>query len=267
MNREYPKEPLPHKTSVAEDILYLDAETEKELFKARWMVNFIWHRHRRNVTRNFYHQRNTRNILQLLNNHQTVFVMVSHAQYVNFTIWYWRADQDYWYTFEGCFFTAFVNWRKVCPASWWFASQSSSFGFGIGLNLEESEKKTKQKIKWTSNTTIKSTVLPRNRSAQWVIFSWIVETPFWLGTLVWRGGNRWGPCTMRSNASWVMVTWDRPLNRMTDRQNWKHYLTTTSLASSKKIGATVKGKEWSNGKIVFSDILRYRISVVRSFLW
>ena len=35
MNREYPKEPLPHKTSVAEDILYLDAETEKELFKAR----------------------------------------------------------------------------------------------------------------------------------------------------------------------------------------------------------------------------------------
>ena len=84
MNREYSKEPLPHKTSVAEDILYLDAETEKELFKARWMVNFIWHRHRRNVTRNFYHQRNTRNILQLLNNHQTVFVMVSHAPICEF---------------------------------------------------------------------------------------------------------------------------------------------------------------------------------------
>ena len=28
-----------------------------------------------------------------------------------------------------------------------------------------------------------------------------------------------GPCMVRSNASWVMVTWDCPVDRMTDTQD------------------------------------------------
>ena len=44
------------------------------------------------------------------------------------------------------------------------------------------------------------------------------------------------PCTVGSNASWVIVTWDPPcVNRMTDRQDWKHYLPATSLAGGNNI--------------------------------
>ena len=32
-----------------------------------------------------------------------------------------------------------------------------------------------------------------------------------------------GPGAMRSNASWLMVTYDT-VDRMTDRHDWKHYL-------------------------------------------
>ena len=43
----------------------------------------------------------------------------------------------------------------------------------------------------------------------------------------------WGPCTVMSNASWVMVTWDYlPLPPWTDKHDWKHYHPTTSLAGS-----------------------------------
>ena len=35
------------------------------------------------------------------------------------------------------------------------------------------------------------------------------------------GGGNWsqgeGPCTVRSNASWAMVTWDTPVDRQNDR--------------------------------------------------
>ena len=46
-----------------------------------------------------------------------------------------------------------------------------------------------------------------------------------------------GPCIVRSNASWVMVTWE-PLpcewnDWLMDRHSWKYYLPTTSLASGK----------------------------------
>ena len=41
------------------------------------------------------------------------------------------------------------------------------------------------------------------------------------------GGWGKGACTVRSNASWVMVTWD-PCEQ-TDRQKRKHYLPATSL--------------------------------------
>ena len=48
------------------------------------------------------------------------------------------------------------------------------------------------------------------------------------------GGRRPGPSTVMSNASWVMVTWLPPsVNRITDRRDWKHDLSATSLAGSK----------------------------------
>ena len=60
---------------------------------------------------------------------------------------------------------------------------------------------------------------------------------------VWTG-LQWLPrylrtCTVRSNASWVMVAWDLPPHprpppdRVTDRYLWKHYLPTTSLVGGK----------------------------------
>ena len=64
------------------------------------------------------------------------------------------------------------------------------------------------------------------------------------GSNVWCwGGGELGPapgrpCTVRSNASWVMVTWRPPspplwTDRQTDRHEWKHYLPTTSLVGVK----------------------------------
>ena len=47
---------------------------------------------------------------------------------------------------------------------------------------------------------------------------------------IWKGL----PCTLRSNASWVMVTWGPPPTcGHTDRHVWKYYLPATSLAGSK----------------------------------
>ena len=43
----------------------------------------------------------------------------------------------------------------------------------------------------------------------------------------------WGPCTMGSNAWWTMVTWGPHVDRMTDKHDWKHYLSATSLAGGK----------------------------------
>ena len=48
----------------------------------------------------------------------------------------------------------------------------------------------------------------------------------------------WGTCTVRSNASWVMITRDTPVplprwtEWLTDRHYWKNYLSTISLAGS-----------------------------------
>ena len=43
-----------------------------------------------------------------------------------------------------------------------------------------------------------------------------------------------GGCTVRSNALLVMVTWNPPCEQ-TDRNEWKHYLPTTSLAGGSKM--------------------------------
>ena len=40
-----------------------------------------------------------------------------------------------------------------------------------------------------------------------------------------------GLCTVRSNTSWIMVTWGTPL--WTNRQEWTHYLPGTSLTGGK----------------------------------
>ena len=67
---------------------------------------------------------------------------------------------------------------------------------------------------------------------------------------VWRGLQSWPPdltsswggvggCTVRFNASWVMVTWGLPparwTVRLTDGHVWKHYLSGTPLASGKSV--------------------------------
>ena len=44
-----------------------------------------------------------------------------------------------------------------------------------------------------------------------------------------RSGGARGPCTVRSNVSWVMVTWDTPPPRWTSRHIWKHYPSAASL--------------------------------------
>ena len=45
-----------------------------------------------------------------------------------------------------------------------------------------------------------------------------------------------GSCKMRSNASWVVVTWETPPPTLwTDRHNWKHYLSATSLTGDNKL--------------------------------
>ena len=47
-----------------------------------------------------------------------------------------------------------------------------------------------------------------------------------------RGSVGGGPSTVSSNASWVMVAWESfPLDRMTDRDDRKLYLTVTSLGA------------------------------------
>ena len=65
--------------------------------------------------------------------------------------------------------------------------------------------------------------------------SW--EQGQWRGVLrshVWCQGNG-GPSTVRSNASWVMVTWGPPRGHThTQTQLWKHYLPATSLAGGNK---------------------------------
>ena len=45
--------------------------------------------------------------------------------------------------------------------------------------------------------------------------------------------QNWRTSTVRSNASWVMVTWDPFL--WTDRHDWKHYLPDARLACGKKL--------------------------------
>ena len=43
-------------------------------------------------------------------------------------------------------------------------------------------------------------------------------------------------CTVRSSATWIMVTSDHPppVDRMTDRHDYKQYFPATSLAGGKK---------------------------------
>ena len=38
-----------------------------------------------------------------------------------------------------------------------------------------------------------------------------------------------GVTLVRYSASWVMVTWDPPIDRMMERHDWKHYFPTASL--------------------------------------
>ena len=47
-----------------------------------------------------------------------------------------------------------------------------------------------------------------------------------------RGSQGRGACTVRSNALWVMVTWDS-FPSWTNRHEWRHYLPTTSLSGGK----------------------------------
>ena len=46
-----------------------------------------------------------------------------------------------------------------------------------------------------------------------------------------QGGGLGGPCTVRSHASWVMLTWGSLLwtDRITDTHDWKNYFPTTPL--------------------------------------
>ena len=63
-----------------------------------------------------------------------------------------------------------------------------------------------------------------------------------------------GACTVRSNASWVMVTWGVPVDRETDRHTpVKHYLPTTSLAEgNKSCSSTQTGNELFNWQSIIS---------------
>ena len=80
----------------------------------------------------------------------------------------------------------------------------------------------------------KHSYFPTLHSSYWTSFNIVLEGGEYLCTMrshFWREG----PCMVRFNALWLIVTWDpfcgRITNWLTDRHNWKHYLSTTSLAN------------------------------------
>ena len=70
----------------------------------------------------------------------------------------------------------------------------------------------------------------------------------------------WGACTVTSNASEVMVTWDHSLDRQTDRHThkWKHYFPTTSLTGANKC---------SNVLSSWVEFISWLINILLYFSW
>ena len=46
-----------------------------------------------------------------------------------------------------------------------------------------------------------------------------------------------GPCMVRSNAWWVMITWETPVDKMVDWDNWKHYFPANWLTGANEPNA------------------------------
>ena len=78
---------------------------------------------------------------------------------------------------------------------------------------------------------------------------------------VWRGEGwcQWA-CTVRCNASWVMVTSEPPVDRMMDRHDRKHYLPQTSLADGKNglHGYINESARTRNGFIAHDDTVPFQ---------
>ena len=72
----------------------------------------------------------------------------------------------------------------------------------------------------------------------------------------WGGGGGWGPYTLRSNASWVMVM-DTPL--WTYRHEWIHYLPATSLAVGNNVCKKTLIQSCRDEILKFSMIFLYFI--------